>query len=220
MQVASFEESVELVDDLFARTNRATSCGFGEDFFECADGERGVHGRIAWADDAHLLSFIEACFEQEFDTVVEGLDLGCEGGIEAWSEREEQLGEGRIVKKNRDDSSDVVLDLRFDVGVRIDLKDGGSEAREETVDEFDEHGTFVREVQVERALRDACFGHDVVDFCRVVPLRREHISCSAQQFDSSLRLVHEGAFYHLWLRVRLFYRYFLPKQRNVTTVLT
>lgn len=197
MQIAAHEQAVEFVDDLFSWTNRPASRGFGQDFLEGPDGEGGVHRRVSWAYEANALPFVETRLEQLFHAVVERLEFGGEGGIESWGEGKQELREGRVIEQDRDDAADVVLDLRFDVGVWVDVQNGRSEARKEPVDEFYEDRPFVWEVQVKRAFGDARPGDDVVDFRRVITLGREHVSCGAEQLETTLGLVHGCAFYHL-----------------------
>ena len=72
----------------------------------------------------------------------------------------------------------------------VDAHDGGAEARERPVHDLLEDRALVVEVQVEGAARDAGGGHDVVDFCGVIPALREDIASVGEDLLSTLGLVH------------------------------
>ena len=75
----------------------------------------------------------------------------------------------------------------------IDRQNGRAEPREEAVDELHEHRALVGEVEIESALRDARPRDDVVDFRRVIALRREYVARRVKQLEPALRLAHGHA---------------------------
>ena len=191
-QVTLAHELEDLLgQDLRALFGQAEGDRLVEQLFERADGQVGHDTRLAVGDDPQRLSLTQAVGQELDYGVVEGGQLAVEGGVHAVGVREQDLGHGPIGEAHADDRSNVGAGLLRHRRCRardVDAIDRHRERGEEAIHQIREHRTFVLEVEVEGATRDAGLGHDVVDGGRVVAALGEHVARRRQDGRSALGL--------------------------------